>query len=443
MSDFFNEAGPTDTDNVSAGAAVIRAFKAKANSLLSQLFTATEEIAEFAVKVSQLVVSDDGKWLLGSQIQKSSTVDADRAIESDHIKNLAIISRTLAASAVTPPAVAHAPFAYQTATWEKDAVTDTFVVDAELANPVTALVDGARYWFKADVSNDAAPFLKLGTAAPSKSIVGPSGSTLSSGEIAAGQVVEVVYRANEDNFQMVSAASVAVNSSSSAFCVFNGTAEITQDVTLSSGSTVFNTAVALNASFTTGLVVAIYRKSVPGSDSAMSDIVTLAPGDPKYFRKISTTSFSLHNTKADAISGSNALTFTFPSPTTRTLSVRTIPVLDGFNVEGVVHNADVETGVTDSSFQGRPRPGSFLIVFSSSLASVTASISGMGSTTLSHNTISTIKTPQYTSPVVPMFDPVVAPSIRQVGVIFVSGGSITTDGTGVDPSRASVVVHAL
>lgn len=458
MADLFGENIPADTDNVSEGASVIRTFKAKANLLLSQIFTATGAVAEFAVKVTQIVAADTGRWLEGSQIQRTldsvdptpdpllpvDTNDADRSIGTTHIKTRSLISRHFYPASVTPAAVAHAAYAYQTATWEKDATTDTYVVDAEMTPAVTTLVDGARYWFRADVSNDASPFLKLGTSAASKAMVGPEGAVLSSGQIAAGQVVEVVYRLVSDNFQIISTPSAAVNTSASAFVVFNGTAEIAQDTILSSGSSIFNGA-ALNSSFATGTVVAIYNRSGPGSDF-VSGISPALAGDPKYLRKVSTTSFSLHPTKADAIANTNAIVYTFSAPVSRNLSVATIPVLDGFNVDGVVHNA--ATVNVGTNLNNRQRPGSFSIVFSAPIASAVAAISGAGSTTgvyASGSTGTTDTNIRYSRPLSFMFDPEVIPSTTKQGVLFAAVDSSTSigSGPGVDPVRASVVVHAL
>lgn len=93
----FNDEIPAESEAAKQGASRIREMKTSLNSMLSQIFDDT-------------LVFLPG-WVTGTLIKNSASVDADRSINSDHIKNNAILLRMLASSLFTADSTGRGKFA--------------------------------------------------------------------------------------------------------------------------------------------------------------------------------------------------------------------------------------------------------------------------------------------------------------------------------------------
>lgn len=112
--------------------------------------------------------------------------------------------------------------------------------DAYAVNPtesISAYVDGMQVAFKADVANTGPATLNINSVG-AKAIVKGENTALATGDIAAGQIVEVIYNATDDNFLMITLADRLVNGGDASLNHHHGTAVIqaTRDITAADGA---------------------------------------------------------------------------------------------------------------------------------------------------------------------------------------------------------------
>lgn len=139
MANFFTEDVPSDNEAVKLGAQRIRETREILNVMATAMFaTLTDSASTFLPR-----------WVTGAMIKNSATVDADRAINTDWIKDVAVTEAKLATGAVTADkigagAVTENKIANGAVTTDKlanDAVTTDKIAD----DAVTAaqIADGA------------------------------------------------------------------------------------------------------------------------------------------------------------------------------------------------------------------------------------------------------------------------------------------------------------
>jgi hypothetical protein len=213
MANFFSNDVPSDSDNVSAGAGVIRQLKIDLDAMLDDLFDDDKNLLPLSIAADRIVASSNGKVLLSAQIQSEADDgnDATRAIGTNHLKSKCVTGAKIADAGVVPLNVSHSAFAFSYAGLGIGGyAANTYVVTnisaaalVEMTPPVTAHVVGQVFKIALLDTCPVSPKLRIGAGGgiATKDIVRADGSEIAAGELVAGQVIQVVYT-NADKFQL-------------------------------------------------------------------------------------------------------------------------------------------------------------------------------------------------------------------------------------------------